>query len=80
MNNPLTPEAQIVWDAYNDALEAQGPLEDMGQPVGAAIRAAAEFPRNVPVNYRGDKYHTFLAGMQFTSDQLLEIATELESQ
>ena len=30
----LGPAAQAVWDAWNDAYEAQGPLEDMGQPLG----------------------------------------------
>ena len=80
MNNPLAPEAQIVWDAYNDALEAQGPLEDMGRPIAAAIRAVVGLPCEIPAYYRGDEYLVFLAGMQFISDQLLEIATELESQ
>jgi hypothetical protein len=38
---PLSPAAQAVWDAWNDAYEAQGPLEDMGQPIAAALRAVA---------------------------------------
>jgi hypothetical protein len=38
----LSPAAQAVWDAWNDAYEAQGPLEDMGQPLAAALRAAAD--------------------------------------
>jgi hypothetical protein len=41
MTTPLSPAAQAIWDAWNDAYEAQGPLEDMGQPLGAALRAAA---------------------------------------
>ena len=39
---PLSPAAQAVWDAWNDACEAQGPLEDMGQPLGAAQPPAAQ--------------------------------------
>jgi hypothetical protein len=37
----LSPAAQAVWDAWNDAYEALGPLEDMGQPIAAALKAAA---------------------------------------
>jgi hypothetical protein len=40
--SPLSPAAQAIWDAWNDAYEAQGPLEDMGQPIAAALRAAAD--------------------------------------
>jgi hypothetical protein len=39
---PLSPAAQAVWDAWNDAYEAQGPLEDMGHPLAAALIAAAD--------------------------------------
>jgi hypothetical protein len=42
MSTPLSPAAQAVWDAWNDAYEAQGPLEDMGQPIAAALRAAVD--------------------------------------
>jgi len=42
MTTPLSPAAQAVWDTWNDAYEAQGPLEDMGQPLAAALRAAVE--------------------------------------
>ena len=41
-DQPLSPAAQAIWDAWNDAYEAQGPLEDMGQPIAAALRAAAD--------------------------------------
>ena len=39
---PLSSAAQAVWDAWNDAYEAQGPLEDMSQPIAAALLAAAD--------------------------------------
>jgi len=42
MTAPLSPAAQAVWAAFNDAYEAQGPLEDMGKPIAAAFRAAVE--------------------------------------
>jgi hypothetical protein len=38
----LSPAAQAIWDAWNDAYEAQGPLEDMGHPIAAALRAVVE--------------------------------------
>jgi len=41
MTNPLSHAAQAIWDAFNDAYEAQGPLEDMGQPIAAALWAVA---------------------------------------
>jgi hypothetical protein len=42
MTTPLSPAAQAIWDAFSDAYEVQGPLEDMGQPLAAALRAAAD--------------------------------------
>jgi hypothetical protein len=42
MTTPLSHAAQAIWNAWNDAYEAQGPLEDMGQPIAAALRAAAD--------------------------------------
>ena len=38
----LSPASQAIWDAWNDAYEAQGPLEDMGHPIAAALRAVVE--------------------------------------
>jgi len=47
---PLFFAAQACWyafnDAFNDAYEVQGPLEDMGQPIAAALRAAALYLSN----------------------------------
>jgi hypothetical protein len=46
---PLSPAAQYVWNTWNDAYEAQGPLEDMGHPLAAALIAAAEqMPSDYP--------------------------------
>jgi hypothetical protein len=42
MTTPLSFAAQAIWDAWNDAYEVQGPLEGMGQPIAAALRAALD--------------------------------------
>lgn len=83
MAEPLSPAAQAIWDAWNDAYEAQGPLEGMDQPLAAALRAAAD--RVVPEQptipdgdlteqtYRWDER----SGIR---RKLLSIAAELEKQ
>jgi len=71
MKQSLSPSAQAIWDAWNDAYEAQGPLEDMGQPLGAALRAAAD--QVVPVD-RGSRRQMNIR------TQLLTLAAELEAQ
>jgi hypothetical protein len=71
----LTPAAQAVWDAWNDAYEAQGPLEDMGQPLGAALRAAADQAEDLI----GDTEHPkFTEGVLAAAHFLDLIAAELE--
>ena len=46
---PLSPAAQYVWNTWNDAYEEQGPLEDMGCPLAAALIAAADrMPSDYP--------------------------------
>jgi len=74
----LSPAAQVVWDAWNDAYEAQGPLEDMGQPIAAALRAAAG---SVPKEEcGGENYATgFRNGIAFSCQFLHELAAELEA-
>lgn len=72
------PAAQAIWDAWNDAYEAQGPLEDMGQPIAAALRAAADqvVPEQKPwhrTGLPGSTRHDVRA-------ELLAIAAELEGQ
>jgi hypothetical protein len=74
---PLSPAAQAAWDAWSDAYEEQGPLEDMGQPLGAALRAAADRMMSLI----GDIYHPkYLEGVKASADFLEKIATELEGQ
>ena len=52
----LSTVAQAIWDAFNDAYEVQGPLEDMGQPIAAALRAAAGL--EVSSSFDGTLYET----------------------
>jgi len=80
MAKPLSPAAQAIWDAWNDAYEAQGPLEDMGQLLAAALRAAADQVDavNVPVQIRGDAYWPYRNGRAAAASHLLTIAAELE--
>jgi len=81
MNTPLSPTAQAVWDAWNDAYEAQGPLEDMGQPLAAAIRAAVEQAAPEPPDC-GTPANDYVRGLEdrqrMTRFRLLAIAAELE--
>jgi hypothetical protein len=80
MTIPLSPAAQAIWDAWNDAYEAQGPLEDMDQPLGAAIRAVADQVDavNVPDHIRGDAYWSYRNGRAAAKAHLIAIAAELE--
>jgi len=74
---PLSLAAQAVWDAWNDAYEAQGPLEDMGYPLAAALITAADQPYEVPAQYRGEDYWMYRRGVEAERRQLLALATEL---
>ena len=68
---PLSPAAQDVWDAWNDAYEAQGPLEDMGYPLAAALIAAVSNVSKI----------TTLSGEEWVSKrQLLALAAELRQE
>jgi hypothetical protein len=83
---PLSPAAQAIWDAWNDAYEAQGPLEGMDQPLAAALRAAVdqvvpEEPENE--GFDGDNHDDKAEWLQWsqrthTRRELLAIAAELE--
>jgi hypothetical protein len=76
MTSPLSPAAQAVWAAWNDAYEIQGPLESMDQPLGAAFRAAADRMMSLI----GDIYHPkYLEGVEASVDFLEKIAAELEN-
>jgi hypothetical protein len=74
--SPLSPAAQAAWDAWNDAYEAQGPLEDMGQPIAAALRAAVD--QVVPEGRFGPPENVAAAQREITRCQLLAIAAELD--
>jgi hypothetical protein len=87
MNKPLSPAAQAVWDAWSDAYEAQGPLEDMGQLLGAALCAAADqvVPDGPPPSADSDCHLMSwprsldqYAQRQQTRAEILAIAAELK--
>ena len=69
-----------IWNAWNDAYEAQGPLEDMGQPIAAALRAAVE---QVVPECATEYTHDYSAGANneriVIRSRLLAIAAELEA-
>jgi hypothetical protein len=68
---PLSLAAQAVWDAWNDAYEAQGPLEDMGYPLAGGLIAAVSNVSKI----------TTLSGEEWVSKrQLLAIANELRQE
>jgi hypothetical protein len=80
MTTPLSPAALAIWDAFSDAYEVQGPLEDMGQPLAAALRAAADqvVPHEVvPPLLKGHELER-LCQRQHSRTQFLAIAAELE--
>ena len=84
---PLSPAAQAVWDAWNDAYEAQGPLEDMGYPLAAALIAAAKQidptieERRVRQHGRHPAfYQDFNNGISCAAAQLLALAAELRQE
>ena len=79
---PLSPAAQAIWDAWNDAYEAQGPLEDMGQPIAAALRAAADqvVPQTPTSKYQEDYESGAREAKHDARTEFLAIAAELEGQ
>jgi hypothetical protein len=82
MTTHLSPAAQAVWDAWSNAYEAQGPLEDMDQPLGAALRAAADqvVPEQWKPSSEYENYPTTAIrfNLQSIRRKLLAIADELE--
>jgi hypothetical protein len=78
---PLSPAAQAIWDAWNDAYEAQGPLEGMDQPIVAALRAAVDQVVPEPPDC-GPASHDYNKGAEdrqrLIRFRLLALAAELE--
>jgi len=70
----LSPTAQAVMDAYMDEYRA-GRLA-----VAAALRAAAEYPVDIPPEIQGDAYWPYRNGMDKLRERFLSIANELASQ
>lgn len=65
----LSPAAEAIWAAFNDAWERAGVFDGYGDALAAALRAAVEHCR------RSDR-----TGMPYiTPADLLDIARELEN-
>ena len=67
----LSPQAQAVWNAFNDVSERVGAFEDYGDALAAAIRVVAEELQ----------YKLFLPGNDLNiveSRALFKLADELE--
>jgi hypothetical protein len=80
---PLSPAAQAVWDAWNDAYEAQGPLEDMGYPLGAALIAAVKQvapPERNPHGHTSEREEEVRAAVGEVLGELLALANELRQE
>jgi len=79
----LSHAAQAVWNAFNDAYEVQEPLEDMGQPIAAALRAASGqvVPEQPMVVAGGRSYEEAwtVAVRDDVRRRFLAIAAELEA-
>ena len=75
MTTHLSPVAQAAWDAWTDAYEAQEPLENMGQPLGAVLRAVADRAEDL---IRDTPDPMFVGGVLAAAHLLDLIAAELE--
>ena len=89
MNQPLSPAANAVWEAFNESLEQVGWFSDYGDALAAALRAVADqvVPESEPPQRDGfsDRSvwqwavdcHNHDVG---TRSKILAIAAELEGQ
>jgi len=73
----LSPAAQEIWDAFNEAAERVGTFEDYGDALAAAFRAAADQVASpIPDDCTADVFNRQLK----IRSELLALATELEAQ
>lgn len=71
MTNPLSPSAQAVLDAADEAIREWPPIWE--NAIAAALRAAAE-----QLSYKNELGLTPFGGHCQARDQLLAIASELD--
>jgi len=81
-NQPLSPAAQAVLDAFLDTPgEVPMPMWDYGRDLAAALRAAADQVAPFPGRYPMNEYMEGLRdARQNVWRELLAIAAELEAQ
>lgn len=77
---PLSPAAQAVWDAFNDAYESQGPLEDMGYPIAAAMVAAVDRETLGPDQWEGSQPDDYERGWNAALRKISRIAAGLRQE
>ena len=76
MNEPLSPAAQAVLDAY-----WQTPLEaGVHRPLAAALRAAIDAGRRGPEHWEGSRPDDFDKGWDEALDWMAGVAAELRGQ
>jgi len=84
MTNPLSPTAQVIWDAFNDVFERVGVFEDYGDALAAVLRAAADQvvpnePHPEESQFWDDEASREWENNQHFRRQLLSIAAELDT-
>jgi hypothetical protein len=85
MTKPLSPAAQVIWDAFNDVFERVGVFEDYGDALAAVLRAAADQVVPEDFDYWDGSCGDYAAGCETGQNernahvrlQLLDIANEL---
>ena len=69
----LSPQAAVIWDAFNEVSERVGIFEDYGDALAAALEAAGD-------QLKPDHTQSSPGGMLLScKEQLFAIATELRS-
>lgn len=69
----LSPQAAVIWDAFNEVSERVGIFEDYGDALAAALEAAGD-------QLKPDHTQSSPGGMLLScKEQLLAIAAELRS-
>jgi hypothetical protein len=82
MTKPLSPAAQVIWDAFNDVFERVGVFEDYGDALAAVLRAAADQvapyeSHPVESQFWDDESEREWQNNHHVRFQLLDIANEL---
>jgi hypothetical protein len=71
----LSPEAQAVWDAFNDVSERVGVFEDYGDALAAALRVLV-----IQLQYDQSCWDEPVEHIVLDARAILDVADELEAQ